>query len=72
MVVILQRIVEDLVRLREETVHLESIHSYSRRREQVYAFEHQRYLLRTICSLLGETAELLRELAYGQSMYDEA
>jgi DNA-binding IclR family transcriptional regulator len=70
MVVICQQIVEDLARLREETVQLESFHSYSCRQEQGYAVRHQRSLLRTIRSLLEETAELLHELTHGQRMYD--
>ena len=66
MVVICQRIVEDLARLREEMVQLESIHSYNGRRQQFGARLHRRYLLqRYIIVLEDVTARLLHKLTHG-------
>ena len=62
MMVICQRIREDLARLREEMVQLESIHSYNGRQQQ---FGANLSLQHDIIVLEDVTARLLHKLTHG-------
>ena len=72
MMVICQRIVEDLVHLTEEIIQLESIHSYRGRQEQVAANRHRLYLRQKICVLVAATTLLLHHMAQFQERSNEA